>query len=311
MLRDKTINLEMSIVDRTVDSTFIELTLQNIAGHKFPSGYPSRRVSVELIVCDNNDTIFHNGKFDSNGYLIEENQNYEPHYDVIYSEQEIQIYELVMGDINYDVTTVLERANFPLKDNRLPPMGFTTSHLSYDTVRIVGKALDDSNFNTSFGTQGTGKDVIRYNVPTLGMVEDLEITANIYYQTVNPKWLENMFSYSSDEINLFKSFYDNTDRSPFLITSLSKNSTFTEVNNLDNIPFTVYPNPSSGKVTVVSDEIILSIDIFNVSGKKIKELSISELSAKEVDIELPNNKGLYLVSCKTKTSHFNQKVVIK
>ena len=311
MLREKTIIMDMEIINRTLDSAFIELTLQNIAGHKFPSGYPSRRVSVELIVTVNSDTIFHSGKFDSSGDLIEENPDFEPHYDVIDSDQQVQIYELVMGDINYDVTTVLERANYTLKDNRLPPLGFTTSHMSYDTVKIVGQAIDDPNFNTLAGTQGTGIDIVRFHIPTIGITEDLEITANVYYQTVNPKWLADMFSYSSDEIDLFESFYSNADKAPFLITSTNITSIFTEVHNDRDTNFSIYPNPSSGKVTVYSDEIILSINIFNASGNKVDALSISDLGNNQVDIEFTGNKGLYLISCKTESSHFNQKVVIK
>lgn len=311
MLREKTINLDISILNRTLDSVFIEVSLQNIAGHKIPSGYPSRRVSVELIVSDNNDTIFHSGKYNSQGYVLGENTGFEPHYDIITSEEQVQIYELVMGDINYNVTTVLERANFPLKDNRLPPTGFTTNHLSYDTVKIVGLALEDPNFNTLDGTQGTGIDVVRFNVPTMGIVEDLEITANIYYQTVNPLWLENMFTYSSDEINLFKSYYDNTDKSPFLLTSLSKNSIFVDVKNYGNSSFKVYPNPTSGKITLVSDEEILSIDIINISGSKILPITTTNFGSKQLDVELPYNIGLYIVSLKTASSQYNQKIVIR
>ena len=33
---------------------------------------------------------------------------------------------------------MLERAKFPIKDNRLPPLGFTTSHPTYDTTLIAG-----------------------------------------------------------------------------------------------------------------------------------------------------------------------------
>ena len=36
--------------------------------------------------------------------------------------------EMVLGDVNANVTTVLERAKNSLKDNRIPPVGFLTNH---------------------------------------------------------------------------------------------------------------------------------------------------------------------------------------
>ena len=44
---------------------------------------------------------------------------YEPHHDVITQGDQVQIYEMVMGDVNGDVTTVLERAEGP--DQGQPP----------------------------------------------------------------------------------------------------------------------------------------------------------------------------------------------
>jgi len=311
LLRDNSLLTNLEVLNRTSDSLFLELSLENMAGHKFPSGYPSRRVTVELIVMENNNTIFHSGEFDEYGGLTFEDATFEPHYSVINSEDQVQIYELVMGDINYDVTTVLERANFTLKDNRIPPAGFTTTHFAYDTVQVVGHAIDDPNFNKISGTQGTGADVLFFNIPTFGSTNQMEVTANIYYQTVNPRWLSHMFSYSSDEIDQFKNFYDNSDKSPFLVKSSEAISTYTSVNVNSLVSFQVYPNPSYGKVNVSANDIILSVDIYDVSGSKIESYSYKETEGENVVVEFPQVTGLYLLSVKTKTSQHIHKVVIK
>ena len=73
--------------------------------------------------------------------------SWEPHHDVIRSEDQAQIYEMVMGDVNGDKTTVLERAKIPLKDNRLTPLGFSTSHPTYDTTLVAGVPATDIDFN--------------------------------------------------------------------------------------------------------------------------------------------------------------------
>jgi hypothetical protein len=123
--------------------------------------------------------------------------------------------------VNGDVTTVLERAYVQLKDNRLPPQGFKNSHPSYDTAQIVGLALEDNDFNRTPFTQGTGLDRVSFHIPTLGYAGEIRIVARVYYQTVTNKWLEHMFSYSSDEIDAFKSFYQSSDLSPFEVASVN------------------------------------------------------------------------------------------
>ena len=222
MLQEKSIETTLTQVDRTQDSLFMELVIKNKAGHKFPGGYPSRKVFIELMVVnENNDTTFHSGQMDENGQLIQEDDDYERHYNTIYSEDQVQIYEMVMGNVKGEVTTILERAYTHLKDNRLPPNGFTTNHFSYDTVQIVGKALLDNDFNKLNGKEGSGADKIQYHIPIKGESGNLAIIAKVYYQTVSSKWLEHMFSYSSKEIDAFKSYYEAADKMPTLVQEVS------------------------------------------------------------------------------------------
>lgn len=222
MLQQKSIEATLKQVDRTQDSLFIEFAIKNKAGHKFPGGYPSRKVFIELMVInENNDTIFHSGQMDKNGQLIHEDDDYERHYNTIYSEDQVQIYEMVMGNVKGKATTILEQAYTHLKDNRLPPNGFTTSHFSYDTVQVVGNAFTDNDFNKVNGTEGSGADKIQYHIPISSENGNLSIIARVYYQTVSSKWLEDMFSYSSKEIDAFKSYYEAADKMPTLVKEVS------------------------------------------------------------------------------------------
>lgn len=220
MLQQQTLDMTVAEINRTNDTLYVDLSLKNKAGHKFPGGFPSRRAFVEVIATkENGDTIFHSGKTDGNFNLINENSDYEPHHNIISSESQVQIYEMVMGDINGNVTTVLERAYQHLKDNRLLPVGFKTTHQSYDTTRIVGAAATDPDFNKTKFTQGTGIDKIHYHIPLTQYYGSVSITAKVLYQTVNDKWLNEMFSFSSDAINTFRSYYNEADKSPVLVAS--------------------------------------------------------------------------------------------
>ena len=219
MLQQRTISTELKLAGRNENSALFELHLTNLSGHKFPSGYPSRRAFVEFFVAtESGDTLFHSGAFDQNNYeLLAQNTDYEPHYDTLVSEEEVQIYELVMGDVNEQVTTVLLRAKSPLKDNRLPPVGFTTAHPSYDTTLIAGAAMADPNFNKLNGSEGSGTDKVYYRVPLNGFGGALLATAKVWYQPVPPKWNQEMFAHNSPEIDLFRDLLNDADRQPVLV----------------------------------------------------------------------------------------------
>ena len=181
MLQDRSLAITLSEEERTEDTIFVNLKLNNLAGHKFPSGYPSRRVFVSLLVKnETGDTLFYSGKMDGDYQLIQEDMPFEMHHDLINDEGQVQLYEIVMGDVNGDLTTVLLRADHQLKDNRLPPAGFTEQHNSYDTVPIIGTAQNDPDFNKINGNQGSGFDIIHYHIPSLGNTGSLNITASGY-----------------------------------------------------------------------------------------------------------------------------------
>jgi hypothetical protein len=139
MLQNQTLDLTLEVTETTLDTLFLELKLKNKAGHKFPSGYPSRRAFVELQVISiaDGETLFHSGEIDNNNEVVGLDPNFEPHYEVINQEDQVQIYEIVPADVNANFTTVLERAAFSLKDNRLPPVGFKTNHAVYDPISTM------------------------------------------------------------------------------------------------------------------------------------------------------------------------------
>ncbi len=221
MLRDRTLDASLTLLDRTTDTAYFSLRLENKAGHRFPSGYPSRRAFVEFIVLTTEgDTVFKSGRLNSGDEVEGHDMPYEPHHDVITSGDQVQIYELVMGDVNGDVTTVLERAKEPIKDNRLVPLGFTSTHYAYDTTRVAGVPVSDADFNlNTFGDEGTGADIVRYHVPVTGVSGGLRAYARVWYQPVPPGWNAELFSVSHPEIQAFADMLAASDRSPSLVAT--------------------------------------------------------------------------------------------
>jgi len=77
-------------------------------------------------------------------------------------------------------------------------------------------------------------------------------------------------------------------------------------------PFTseIYPNPAKSFFVIRSSFPVKEIEIFDVSGKLIKEIAFS--SYKEPKILLNGIKtGVYLLKIKTENKEFTKKLVIK
>ncbi len=258
MLEEQTLDLTAALVlDDGLPRVDVELT--NKAGHKFPSGYPARRAWVEMKMTDQSgQTIFHSGAWNpETGHIIgQEYVAWEPHHDLVSDPSEVVIYELVLGDVNGDPTTLLERAHNHLKDNRMAPRGFTTDHAVYDTTAVIGSALTDPNFNRSpTGEEGTGTDRISYMLPD-GWQESgqLDIACTVWYQSLPPKWVAPMLEIQGDSlIDGFRSLYAEFAPTPERITGVTLSETISQVMDVQaSAALTAYPNPSSSGAVMVA-----------------------------------------------------------
>ena len=302
---DRTLQmLEAQTLELTA-STLIEagqmqvvVNLLNKAGHKFPSGYPARRAWIELQVTQaDGQSLFHSGAWDSTtGHIIgQEDVAWEPHHDIITDEEDVVIYELVLGDVNGDPTTLLERAHDHLKDNRLVPKGFTTSHLVYDTTEVVGDALIDPNFNfSSEEGEGTGSDQVTYVLPAgWNETTELQFACTVWYQSLPPKWVAPMLELEGDSlIDGFRNLYAAFAPTPERITSLEWTETVSNIlEESFESPLTAFPNPSDGgAVRVKAETTIGSYVVFDARGQAIEK---GDCNHSELRLALPAS-GTYL-----------------
>ncbi len=296
MLTKQSLDVQASLVSITSDTAFIDVDLTNKAGHKFPSGYPSRRAVLQMIVTKaNGDTLFASGLFDANYEMQNVATPFEQHHDIINTQTQNQIYEMVMGDVNGTVTTVLERAASHLKDNRIPPAGFSTLHYAYDTCKIVGSALTDVDFNKNGVTQGTGHDIVHYHIPLNNYSGTINVYTAVYYQTLPPAFLSDMSNYSSPEINSFLTMYANADKSPVKVDAdtLLNISTGIKENTLTTI--NISPNPTrDGKVLLSGIGYnSFQLEVFDQNSKKINVILTRKSNS--IELKLPTAKGLYFI----------------
>ncbi len=311
MLQEQSVDLQFVKDSITSDTAYYHVSIRNKAGHKFPSGYPSRRAVLQLVMTDaTGDTIFQTGIFDSDFRVVGESSQFEPHYDIISQNHVTQIYEYVMGDVNGQYTSVLERAHIILKDNRIPPDGFTTTAPMYDTVSISPDALNDSNFNKIGGVEGSAIDLVYFRIPITGVSGTITVQTGLYYQSVPPKFLDEMFAMNSAPIDTFRNMYNAADKSPILVAGDTLTDVLSGVNEINSgITIHVYPSLSSdGLITVSCDkgDAINSILIYDAKGKVI--ISKSYSGSRKEQIMLPKNAGVYFVKINSGKAQKIQKV---
>lgn len=314
---DRTLNIlqnesaDVELIANTVDGDTAKYTVKitNKTGHKLPSGYPSRRAYIDFVMTDEDgNEIFHSGKMVP-GYEVQgQNADYEPHYEVINDdENQVQIYELVMGDVLGNVTTVLERADHTLKDNRFVPLGFTVNHPAYDTTAIVGAAFTDPNFNHINGVEGSGTDEVKYHVPVTGISGNVTVTARLMYQSLPPKWNAEMFAVDDPTINAFEEMYWAEGPDPVMMASDEVSSMLVNLHEYANF-FRTGPNPTtSGQVIVdAGNDIIKQISIYDMNGKHIETIKPNNT---RTPVKLPSTIGTYLLDVTTARGRRVEKVM--
>jgi len=302
-LKDLSLHLYLDAF-RENDSLTVNVKIQNITGHKLPTGIPLRRMWIHLKAEDqNNNTVFESGSWDNDGKIIGMDLPYERHYSSINLEDEVQIYEAVPVDINGNVTYTLLKASTFIKDNRIPPIGFKTSHNSYDTTAIFGNALSDPDFNRANGYEGTGTDITKYRIPVIGITQ-VNIAVEICYQTLKPEVAEYLSGMSSLDINRFNWMYASADKNPLIMKSeeITFEITGTTDRRISNVDFKLeqnYPNPFNPSTKIrfsIPESNKTSLIIFDVLGNEITVLINRELSVGEYEADFNGSflpSGIY------------------
>ena len=289
-LKDLSLNLYMEGFQEN-DSLTVSVKLQNLTGHKLPTGIPLRRMWIHLRASDSeNNTIFESGMWDNEGRIHGMDLPFERHYDVISSVDEVQVYEAVPVDINGNVTYTLLRASTYIKDNRIPPLGFKSSHSSYDTTSVYGYALDDPDFNKSNGNEGSGTDAVRYRIPISDLTE-VNVSAEVCYQTLKPEVADYLAGMNSGDINRFNMMYEAADKNPVIMKSdeLHFQITGTTDQNISSLDFNLsrnYPNPFNPSTRIrftLPHSGKTSLIVYDVLGKEISVLINREMSAGEYE----------------------------
>jgi hypothetical protein len=198
-----TLAVEGGIVDGQLE---LGVSVRNLAGHKLPTAYPSRRVWLHLVVMDAAGTaLFESGAIQPDGSIAgndndADGSTYEPHYDSIDSPEQVQIWEPILADPSGAVTTGLLTATQYIKDNRLLPVGFDASTAHAD-IAVNGKAVDDPDFLA-------GGDRVAYRVDLGGAEGPVEVSVALLYQPIGYRWAHNLGAVDAEETTRWVGYYE-------------------------------------------------------------------------------------------------------
>lgn len=189
-----------------------EVTVSNLAGHRFPSGVGFRRAFLEFQASMNGKTFWTSGTTNSKGEITDSNGKvlpteyftggkYQPHFsqsNPIRSSDQVQIYEELTQDVNHQFTTSFTRRDFEIKDNRLLPAGWSfqgppdlkISEPFLEATRPKGTAREDPIY-----LAGRGRSIVRYEIPLPpgATAENVNAKVSLYLQTLPPYFLADRY----------------------------------------------------------------------------------------------------------------------
>lgn len=195
----------------------LDVEIQQMAGHKFPTGFPSRRAWLHVTVTNSaGRTIFESGKPAGGGSINGCDADadpgmYEPHYDIIYRQDQVQIYEAVMQDPQGDVTYTLLRASEFVKDNRLLPLGFDIQNAPKG-IAVKGTAVDDPDFTG-------GSDRVLYQINTGTYFGPFTVSVELLMQTISYRFIQDLYTDNNALADKFLALFDDAYKMPVVIAA--------------------------------------------------------------------------------------------
>lgn len=224
--RDQLTNRTARVQVRRLGAREFEVTVANLTGHKLPTGHPSRRMWLELVARDAaGELVFASGRPNAEGLIVGPDGEVlpterrggpvEPHRDVVDAPDEVARYRAVMADADGAPTYLLIRGASWLVDDRVLPRGWDPEHPEATRTLPYG-AIDDPDFGGE--RAGEGRDRVRYVLPE-GAATPMTVEARLLYQTVSPRYLDELRAHPTPELERFERMYEAADRSPEVLAT--------------------------------------------------------------------------------------------
>ncbi|MEO6709507.1 MAG: hypothetical protein ABIP42_08000, partial [Planctomycetota bacterium] len=197
-----TARLSIESVERATDHLRFDLQVQNLAGHKLPSGYPARRAWLEVELRAGRTVLFSSGATDETGRFVGVADELDiPHYDRIERPGEVAVYEMVALDAQGRPTTSVIDMTSMKKDTRLLPRGWRADGPHALETAPVGVEGD--------GDFTQGGDRVSYDIRfAANQAGPLTLVTWLRYQPIPPAWVEPLRASRTSEASDFVRMLD-------------------------------------------------------------------------------------------------------
>lgn len=176
--------------------------VENRCGHKFPSGYPSRRAWLHVQVRSGRDIVFESGAYAEDGRLRDVADELAiPHVTLVESKEQVPVFEMVAADPEGKPTTSLVHMTTKAKDTRILPRGWRRDGPFTAETEPVGTG-SDLDFVA-------GSDTVGYRIALPKAVAGrLQVVVWLRYQTIPAHWVEPLRSEEGEACKRFVRYYD-------------------------------------------------------------------------------------------------------
>ena len=176
----------------------------------------------------------------------------------------------------------------------------------------------DTDFNRTGGTEGSGSDVVHYQVRVPGgytLPGGIHVYAKMFYQSVPPRWLGDMFAVNTAPINRFKAMYQAADKTPVevaaaqLLFVLTPSHAAIQEADLGGA-LLIGPNPTLEGFLKISSQTgmqIRSVRVYLSNGQPVE--SFTRLNVTEWEYLLRGAAGQYILQVETDKGTFTKKVI--
>ena len=289
----------------------LDVEVINETGHKLPSGYPEgRRMWINVEAYDSNENlVYESGAYDENTGVL--------------TKDGTKIYEAKLG-MSEDVAA-LANANSPgtytagesfhfalnnviVKDNRIPPRGFTNANFQAIQAAPVGYSYAD----------GAYSDLTSYAIPE----NTSKIEVKLLYQTTSKEYIEFLrdknVTDSKGQI-LYDLWFAHGKSAPEVMQEAEFYTSTLGTDQLENLAeaINMYPNPAEDVLNIAFDFTSrepVSLDVYALNGIKIQSILKGEDIMPNTIVQFKTkglSGGIYIMKVKVNTKVISKLFVVK
>ncbi len=282
----------------------------NETGHKLPSGYPEgRRMWINLSAYDIDDNlIYESGAYDTATAILDMDGA------KIY-EAKLGMSEAVAAAASDETKTYAAGESFHfvlnnmvVKDNRIPPRGFTNANFDAIQSPPVGYTYED----------GAYSDITEYYLPD----NTYRINVKLLYQTTSKEYVEFLRDENTTDTagqELYNLWSTNGKSIPVIMNEAEVFTDALGITKYEDISQSlwIYPNPANDLVKIkfnLYDSSKVTIEAFNLNGSKIETLHNGILTSKENEIQWETSHipaGVYSIKINYQDRVESRLVIIK